>query len=294
MFDWDDYRVFLAAAREGSFGAAARRLNIDAATVGRRVANLESALRATLVVRSKGGVQLTASGVRLVELGATIETSMEAAQRVSETSAMSGTVRISVAEGFGTALVAPALPSLTASRPGLRIELAAHAGFLSPTRREVDIAVTLAMPHHPRLAIEPLADYQLALYAAPSYLAAHGTPLSVEALKGFDMVGYVDDLIYAPELRYLDEVGDGLQPTLSSSSIQAQREILTAGGGIGILPCFMAAGLTRVLAEAVLLRRRFWMSSHRDVAETARVRAVCDWLRGLVRDRAPELAPFAA
>ena len=292
MFDWDDFRVFIAAAREGSFGAAARRLNIDAATVGRRVAALESALRSTLVVRSKGGLQLTASGVRLVEIGQDAEAAMEAAQRAAETNAMSGTVRISVAEGFGTTIVAPALPALRTARPGLRIELAAHAGFLSPTRREVDIAVTLSMPQQARLSVEPLAGYQLALYAAPAYLKAHGTPASVGELRQFDLVGYVDDLIYAPELRYLDEIGPGLQPALSSSSIRAQREIVLAAGGIGILPCFMAAGLSRVLADEVLLRRRFWMSSHRDVTDTARIRAVKDWMRTLVEERKTDLAPF--
>ena len=42
--DWDDLRVFLAVARAESLSAAGRRLGMDASTVGRRVARLETAL----------------------------------------------------------------------------------------------------------------------------------------------------------------------------------------------------------------------------------------------------------
>jgi DNA-binding transcriptional LysR family regulator len=292
MYDWDDLRIFLAAARAGSFAAAAINLGVDAATVSRRVARLETALRSTLVVRSAAGLQLTAAGGRLLESGQEAEAALTAAARVGEPDVVGGTVRISVAEGFGTALLAPALPALRASRPNLRIELAANAGFLSPSRREVDMAVTLSAPDAARLVVEPLTDYQLGLYAARSYLERAGAPETVAALNRFDLVGYVDDLIYAPELRYLDELHSRLRPAIASSSIRAQREILLAGGGIGVLPCFMADGLVRVLAANVLIRRRFWISTHKDVTDTARVRAVRDWLRELVRLRRPELAPY--
>lgn len=282
MQDWDDLRIFLAAARAGSLTAAARGLGVDAATVGRRVARLETALKSTLIVRSAGGLQLTAAGARLLEAGLEAEAAMTAAAQAGELDVVGGTVRLSVAEGFGTAIIAPALPQLRRQRPGLRIELAADAGFLSPTIREVDIAVTLSAPTAARLIVEPLTNYQLGLYAAPDYLAAHGAPASVEALEGFDIVGYVDDLIYAPELRYLDEVSPRLRPALTSSSIRAQREIIAAGGGIGVLPSFLAGDLSPVLPRAVRLTRRFWMSTHRDVADTARARALRHWLKELV------------
>ena len=40
--DWDDLRVFLAVARDESLSGAGRRLKLDPATVGRRVARLEA------------------------------------------------------------------------------------------------------------------------------------------------------------------------------------------------------------------------------------------------------------
>lgn len=292
MFDWDDLRIFLAASRAGSFGGAAQRLAIDTATVGRRIARLESALKSTLLVRSPSGLQLTAAGAQLSEIAVEAESAMEAAARVTQPDVVAGTVRISTAEGFGSSVLAPALPALIASRPGLRVELAAHAGFLSPTRREVDMAITLSPPSAHRLAVEPLTAYQLALYASPEHLRLAGEPRFVDDLKRRPTVGYVEDLIYAPELRYLEEISPDLRPTLASSSIQAQRAIIAAGGGIGVLPCFLAEGLVRVLSDQILITRRFWLSTHREVQATARMKAVAGWLRALVEANAARLSPY--
>ena len=292
MFDWDDLRIFVAAARAGSLGGAAQRLGVDAATVGRRVARLETALKSTLVVRSTTGLHLTAAGAQLLDMGLEAESAMEAVARVARPDTLAGVVRVSASEGFGVTLMAPALPLLRRASPGLRIELAATSGFLSPSRREVDMAITLSAPDAARLIVEPLTPYQLALYAAPDYLARNGRPETVDRLGDFDVVGYIDDLIYAPELRYLDEVRPGLTPHLASSSIRAQREIIAAGGGIGVLPCFMAAGLERVL-PVVLIERRFWLSTHREVHDTARLRTVRTWLKTLCAERRDLLTPYA-
>jgi DNA-binding transcriptional LysR family regulator len=140
--------------------------------------------------------------------------------------------------------------------------------------------------------VEPLTNYQLALYAAPAYVDKHGAPASTAELRERQVIGYVHDLIYAAELRYLEEILPGLTPTLASSSIRAQREMILAGGGIGVLPCFMAQGLVRVLPD-VLLERRFWLSTHADVHATARMRVVRAFLRKLTERRAQDLAPFA-
>ncbi|NBB52524.1 LysR family transcriptional regulator [Rhizobium sp. CRIBSB] len=292
MLDWDDVRIFIAAARANSLAGAAVRLGVDAATVGRRVARLEAALKATLVTRSGKGLILTPAGAQLLQSGLKAEEAMGAALRATQPDAIGGVVRISASEGFGAAVVAPALGDLHRRYPGLRMELAATTASLSPSRREVDIAITLSAPDSPRLIVEPLTSYQLALYAAPDYLKARGRPAGVSDLPAHDIVGYVDDLIYAPELRYLDEISPGLTPQLASSSIQAQRAIIASGGGLGILPCFLAQGLERVLPDDILLSRRFWLSAHREVHDTARVRAVRGWIRQICIDRADDLSPY--
>lgn len=292
MFDWDDVRVYIAAARTASLTGAASRLGIHAATVGRRIARLESTLKSTLIIRSASGIELTAAGAQLLTQALKVESAMEAAANLTRPDATGGVVRISASEGFGGSILAPALPALHASRRGLTVELAASPGFLSPSRREVDMAITLSAPDGGRLIVEPLTTYQLALFAAPEYLRQKGEPGSIEALAAHDIVGYVDDLIYAPELRYLDEVRPGLKPRLASSSIQAQARIIANGGGVGVLPCFLADGLARVLPEEILIERRFWLSTHRDVHDTARLKAVREWVKALCASHAGRLRPY--
>jgi DNA-binding transcriptional LysR family regulator len=290
--DWNDLRTFVIAAREQSFAGGARRLGVDPATVGRRIARLEAALRSTLVVRSATGLQLTAAGERLLEAGLTAEIAMTAAEQTGEADIGGGNVRISASEGFGTAVLAPALPQLRAERPGMKVELAAGSGgFLSASRREVDIAVTLSASGDTRLVTEPLTDYQLALYATPEYLRRAGPLESTKELRRHSLIGYVEDLIFAPELRYLEEIDPSLRPVLASSSIRAQETMIRNSGGVGVLPCFLAEGLIRLLPGDVLLTRRFWMGTHRDLSGSARIRTVQRWMKDLVRANEARLSP---
>jgi DNA-binding transcriptional LysR family regulator len=141
--------------------------------------------------------------------------------------------------------------------------------------------------------VEPLAQYELGLYGSRDYLDRVGAPSSKHDLKRLEFVGYIDDMIYAPELRYLDEIEPSLRPSLSSSSIRAQKAIIEAGGGIGILPAFMAQGLTRILGRDLRLRRRFWMGVYKDSQGTVRMRAVSAWIRDLVQKNNGRLNPDA-
>lgn len=290
-FDWDDLRVFIAAARAGSATSAAQRLGLDATTVARRIAALETALKATLFVRARTGLQLTAAGGRLMQTALLAESAMNEVADLGQHDLIAGTIRISASEGFGSQILAPALVGLRSRYPGLSLELIANPGFLSPLTREVDMAITLSPPKSDRLLVEPLTEYELGLFASSDYLSGSGLPKDAEDLKHHQMVGYVQDQVYAPELLYLEEINAGLRAALASSSIRAQLQIISAGGGVGVLPCFMAAGLERVLAGEVRLKRRFWMATHRDVAMTARVRAVRDWLKRLVASQREILSP---
>lgn len=285
MLDWDDLRVFLACARTGSFKDGAARLRLDPTTVARRVQRLEDELRTTLFVRSPRGLQLTAGGAELLEASHGVETAVDLVGAAETFTAATGVVRLSASEGFGAHVLAPAIPELLDSRPGLRLELVATAGFLSASSREADIAVTLAPPTSSRLAVERLTDYGLGLYGAPAYLDQAGRPRGVEDLSAHHLVGYIDDLLYAAELRYLSEIHPDLRVRATSSSIRAQLELTAAGAGLCVLPHFMAGAspaLEPVLPNAVQLTRTFWISVHRDLQETRRIRIVRDWLLATV------------
>lgn len=281
MLDWDDLRVFLACARTGSFKEGAARLRLDPTTVARRMQRLEDELRTTLFVRSPRGLQLTAAGAELRDTSQGVETAVDRVGAAETLAAATGVVRLSASEGFGAHVLAPAIPGLLDSRPGLRLELVATAGFLSASSREADIAVTLAPPTSSRLAVQRLTDYGLGLYGSRDYLAHAGRPRVVEDLSAHHLVGYIDDLLYAAELRYLNEIHPDLRVRATSSSIRAQLELAVAGAGLCVLPHFMAEAspaLEPVLPDAVRLTRTFWISVHRDLQETRRIRVVRDWL----------------
>ncbi|MFD0386900.1 LysR substrate-binding domain-containing protein [Tistrella bauzanensis] len=86
-----------------------------------------------------------------------------------------------------------------------------------------------------------LTDYRLCLYASPAYLERMGTPRSLKDLETHDFIGYVDDLIFAPELRYLDKLVRTPQVVMRSTSLIVQRDAAIDGLGLCILPCFVAA-----------------------------------------------------
>lgn len=176
MFDWDDLRVFVTVARMRRIAPAARALGIDATTISRRLSRLAQALDAELFEQVGSERVLTHRGVALFRHAESIEgEALAAAAEVKgERESLSGHVRISVAEGFGTFILAPALPSFHARHPGIHLDIVSASGFLNPSKREADMAVMLARPQRGNLSVQRLADYRLHLYAAPSYLARAG------------------------------------------------------------------------------------------------------------------------
>ena len=282
---WDDLRHFLAVARAGQLARAAAQLGVDATTVGRRLRRLEAALGQTLFEQGKDGQALTEAGERLRERAE----AMERAWREIETGAesgpdLAGSVRVSVSEGFGTWFVARHLPAFAAAHPRLTVDLVASSGFLNPSRREADVAILLDRPRKGPLFVRKLTDYRLRLYAARDWLAAHGPVAGRADLRRHPLIGYVPDLLYAPELRYLAEIAPGLEPRLRSTSINAQHRRGAAGAGVAVLPCFIGDGdpaLIRLLDE-VSVTRSFWRVTHADTRRSGRVGAFADWLAATV------------
>ncbi|BCW90838.1 hypothetical protein sos41_40140 [Alphaproteobacteria bacterium SO-S41] len=293
MVDWDDLKFFLAAARAGGFKEAATRVGVDATTVGRRVQRLETALRRTLFVRAPGALRLTASGLHLREIAVRMEAEVEAAAGSRGDHDVTGTIRISVSEGFGTTILAPELQRLVSTRPGLAVELVTNP-LLSPEIREVDVAITpqhLEMRH---VETERLANFELGLYTSNDYLQRYKPVHSVDDLTDVAVVGYIDDL-HLTQWRYLDQVPQLPRPMLSSNSLRAQIAMLQGGCGIGILPHFLARGqgLTPLLGDQVLLKYSYWISSHEEIAQTARIRAIKRWVTAAVATSRHFLEPYA-
>lgn len=281
--DWEDARLFLAAARAGQMLGAARRLGISQATLSRRIAALEAATGRTLLIRRPHGCAPTEAGAALVARLERIEAEMQAAEQELGGAAgrVSGTVRIGAPDGFGIAFLAPRLAVLAEAHPGLVVQLVPVPRSFSLSEREADLAVLVGRPDSGRLVARKLVDYTLGLYAAPGYLARHGTPKTVEDLSAHRLVGHVEDLVYAPGLNYPRELVPGWRSTLEVSGAIAQARAVEGGAGIGVLHDFIArqaAGLIAVLPHLATMRS-YWLAMPESLRDSPRVQAVATFLR---------------
>lgn len=286
--DWNHLQDFLAVARTGRLTAGAQRLGVDHTTLSRRIAALETALKARLFDRSPQGYALTAHGERLLVRAEAMESLMLSAQaEVGEADlSVSGVVRIGAPEGFGSYFLAPRLPELAEQHPELEIQLVAIPGTLSLSKREADVAITLSPPREGRLISRKLTDYTLSLYGAPSYLDARPGLKSRADMGDHRFIGYIEELLYAPELDYMEAPDVDIHVAFKSSNLIAQLQACVAGAGLAVIPDFVAHGrpyLRRVLADQVGLTREFHLVVHADLKSVARVRAVTDFISEAVR-----------
>lgn len=283
--NWDDLRFFLEVARTQRASGAAKRLGVDYTTVARRIRALEEAMGTLLFDKSRsGGFVLTAEGQRLVAYADAMETTVQSAcDQVANTGhALSGHVRIGSTEGFGCFFLAPQLAQFRAAHPHVTVDLLPVPHFVSLTKREADLAITLERPERGPYVCTKLCDYQLRLYATRAYLASHAPIAGVGDLAAHTFISYVDDLAFSSELLYLERAVPGATAGLRTTSVIAQYFAALQGGGLAILPCFIAAqqpALVPVLADEVVVTRCFWLTCREDLRKLRRVTALWDYLR---------------
>ncbi|OWK20413.1 hypothetical protein AJ88_30495 [Mesorhizobium amorphae CCBAU 01583] len=111
--NWDDVRIFLAVARAGQILGAAKRLELNHATVSRRIAALEDALRTKLFRRLTTGSELTPAGERFLDIAERMESDMIAARSTVAGEATTSPARCALARP--TASASPSWPSTSAS-----------------------------------------------------------------------------------------------------------------------------------------------------------------------------------
>jgi molybdate transport repressor ModE-like protein len=274
--DWDNLRIFLAIARSGQILSAAKALQLNHATVARRLDALEDDLDVKLFERRTTGTVLTAAGEKLLARVERMESELLQADVGAAPNTVSGVVRVGAPDGFGTFHLAPALAKFANAHPALTIQLVPLPRTFSLSRREADIIVTIERPKLGKAIIKKLTDYSLSVYAAKIYLERHGTIQSTDDLKDKLFITYVEDIAYSRALDYTAELAKLMPRHYECGSVVAQMEAVRAGEGIGILHDYAAAQypeLARVLPE-MRFSRTYWLMSHPDTHDTRRVAEV--------------------
>ncbi|MCB6177222.1 LysR family transcriptional regulator [Rhodobacter sp. Har01] len=287
--DWDDLRVFLAVARTDSLSGAGRRLKIDPATVGRRIARLEDGIGARLFAKSPQGYALTEAGTRLIPHAERAEGAALAAQEtLSGPEGLTGQIRLGAPDGCANYLLPQVLTRLCDANPGLEVQVVALPRVFNLSKREADMAIGVSRPAAGRLTVQKLTDYRLHLAASRTWLAAHPVT-GPEDLRAHPFVGYIPDMIFDKELDYLSEIG-APAVRLASNSIPVQVNLLRQGAGIGVVHDFAlpaAPELVRVLPDRISLTRSFWLIRHADDTRVARLNRFADLL---IREARAEMA----
>ena len=286
-FDWNQARAFLVAAEEGSFSAAARALGLTQPTVGRQVAALEAQLGVTLFERVGRTLQLTEAGAGLVEpvraMGvAASQVSMSAA---GQSASLEGRVAITASQVISAYLLVPVLAQLRAEHPGIELELVSTNATSDLRRREADVAVRNFRPQDPQLVARRLRDRTGGFYAATTYLDRVGRPASARDLGHLDVFGFDRDEDMVQGMR---QMGFPLQPeqlvvTCPDHLVQWQLCI----AGLGVCVMMDDVGRTEPRVERLFSDRppipvQMWLTAHRELHTSRRVRVVFDALAELL------------
>lgn len=267
--DWDDLRVVLEVARQGSIYAAAKVLKVDHSTVTRRIAHVEFILERQLFDRSNRGITPRAETESLIEHLRSMEMHATAAQEEleSKVSSQARTIRVATMEGLASTYLARKIYDIAPSDASVRIELFSNPHIVNLLKKETDIFLSFFNPMIPGLISEQIGEVTVFLYASERYKSLHGLPSSRDELHTHRYVGYIPEMVSIDSVRWLDEMVPNANLVFCSNSVIAQRNAAISGSGLAVLPTFVGEEsnkLFRVLPHELSARRPVWMSVGRD------------------------------
>lgn len=229
---WDDLRLFLTVAEQGSFSAAARLLKLGQATLSRRIAELEVSMGESLFVRFSQGVCLTPLGVRLLP-AAQHMAEWAAEARTHQGQGMQGKVRIAAPPGVAFDLVAPLVADIRQAHPGLQIELLSGVRLLNLSRGEADISLRTMAPQDSDLLCLDHVTAPIKAYASARYVQSLPAHYSAQDLDWICWAAPYDDVQVNLELRALIP---NFRAAFASDDFNVQFAACHAGVGAMLLP----------------------------------------------------------
>lgn len=281
MLDWEDLRYFVALAEAGTLSGAARRLRVDHATVGRRVASLEGALGIRLVDRLPRRCVLTEVGQQIAILAGEVGERAHAIERAArgfQAPAVAGRVTLSAPPVFTSHFLAPRLAPLRQRHPMLRLVLSGEAASVSLSRQEADLAIRLGRPREGSNVARRLGAMRFHLYAARGYEA-------LAEPSGWEFVAYGPALDHLPQQQWLRKIAGERPVVFEAGDLASQHAAVRSGVGVAALPCFLAmhdTELVRLAAGTPAPVRELWLVVHADLRRAPAIRAVMDFVAALV------------
>jgi DNA-binding transcriptional LysR family regulator len=287
MHDWDDLRIFLAVAREGSISGGARRLAVRHSTVSRRIRAFERRLGTRLIERKKSGYELTQAGEELKLSAAKVE--REILEFHGTTSGREehpvGELRVSAINNMASSVLMPMFTRFSDKYPRITLHVQVTNKYVSLAERDADVAIRLTNTPPDTVIGVQLATVASAVYGARDYISRVRLRELDEKWLGVECcgfhIGWTKEA--CPEQDHHRMFVDDTLLTLA-----AIRE----GAGLAFLPCFMCDQDPTLTRYADPQRRHdlgLWLLYHHDLRRTQRVRLFAEHMR---REVAAQAALF--
>lgn len=281
--DWSLVQSFLAVVDTGSLSAGARLLGCSQPTLGRQIQALEDELSVELFTRHARGFALSDAGAGLVPMARQMQAAMQAMTLAAagQSTQLEGTVRITASVFASHHLLPPIMAEIREAEPAIQLDLLPSDTTENLLFREADIAVRMYRPTQLELVARHVADLELGVFAARSYLDRAGRPENADDLLNCDLIGYDrNDLI----LRTMAEMGWSVRRedfVLRCDNQTTYWELVRAGCGIGFSQVGVARAdptVEQIDLGITLPSLPVWLTAHQAMRQTPRLRRVWDLL----------------
>ncbi|MGQ2993020.1 LysR family transcriptional regulator [Variovorax sp.] len=274
--DWSDVKIFLAVARAGSLGGAARLTGQSQPTMGRRLRVLEREVGQALFQRGKDGFVLTDEGAAVLAHSERMEEEALAFERrlAGQAQQLEGQLRVSSSDWFGVHILTPVFAEFVQQHPLVNIELITDARLFSLARREADLV----------FRIQPFDEADVvqrkAVHVAYRVYRAKGTAHPVRSDgQGVPLITLDSAYQDFPDAAWLRKKLPKARVAFGSNSREAQARMCAAGVGLAVLPAPLGdacAALEVVDLGGLPPGRDVWVGFHRDLRRLGRLRALVD------------------
>ena len=245
-----DLKTLLLVRNLGSFAAAARALDLNPASVSRRVAEIEAGLGLRIFQRSTRRFSVTEAGeaflARLSPLLDEFDAALGAAEALG--SAAGGTLRMTTSVSFGHEVVVPLLGAFHAAYPGIQVELILSDSNLDLVRDRIDLALRLAPAPAGDLISSRIVAARYRVVASPGYLQRHGAPqgpmdLVAHDTLRFTLPGFRDRWLFRDAAQAVTEVP--VNGWLVCTNALSLRRAALDGLGVALLTDWLVGGCLR-------------------------------------------------
>jgi len=182
---------FEAAARHLRFARAAAELHVTPTAMSKLISQLESSLGVRLFHRTTRSVALTEAGQRLAStIGPALQQLRAGLDEVgAEPAEAAGTLRINTSYVAWKVLLEPRVREFNAKHPRVKLDVSLENLAVDIVQRGFDAGIRPGRGLHADAVAVPLSGPQrLVVVGAPSYLAKHGRPKTLEALLTHDCI----------------------------------------------------------------------------------------------------------